>query len=106
GVVGPEPDAPITLETLRPALKQRYADQLAATLTQSRQRQLARWVDRLGAEATPTQERLAKIWKITQPGVSLALKDLGQAGYVIPLPRRSGEATTYAFTGAARLIFG
>ena len=106
GLIGPEPDAPIPLETLRPVLKQRYGDQLDAILKQNRQRQLTQWVERLGSDATPTQEQLAKLWKITQPGVSQALRDLGQAGYVTPLPRRGGGATTYALTGTARLTFG
>lgn len=105
GLVGTEPSAPIEFATLAPALERKYAEQMAATLKPVRQQQLKKWVDGLRPEATPTQEQLVKVWGLTQPGVSQALRDLVQAGYVSAQPRR-GEATTYALTGLSRIIFG
>jgi hypothetical protein len=106
GMVGTEPSAPITLGDLRPALRRQYAEQLTAALKPVRQQQLKQWADQLGADATPTQEQLVQTWKLTQPAVSQALRDVIQAGYVTPLPKRGGEATTYSFTGAGQIIFG
>ncbi len=91
---------------MRPALQRRYGDLLGQTLSPARQRQLTAWADALGPDATPTQERLRKVWKVKQPSVSQALADLGRAGYVSQRPRYGGDATTYALTGASRLIFG
>lgn len=106
GVVGTEPSASITLDSLRPALQRWYSDQLTATLTPARQHQLTEWGERLGPEATPNQEQLVKAWDVSQPGVSQALRDLNKAGYVTALPRRGADATTYALTGISRIIFG
>jgi hypothetical protein len=71
----------------------------------ARQRQLATWAQKLGPRSTPTQEVLKKTWRVSQPGVSQALKDLAQAGCVVVLPRNGNEPTTYALSGASRLVF-
>jgi hypothetical protein len=106
GLVGDAPGAPVTHEAMRPALQRRYGDLLGQTLSPARQRQLTAWAEALGPDATPTQEQLRKLWKVKQPSVSQALADLGRAGYAGPRPRRGADATTYALTGASRLIFG
>jgi hypothetical protein len=106
GVVGNAPGASLSVDSLRPALRQRYAELLAQTLSPTRQRQLTTWAQELGPEATPTQEELRRLWKLSQPSVSQALQDLGRAGYAGPLPRSGADVTTYAMSGASRLIFG
>ena len=106
GLVGDAPGASLQVDALRPALQRRYADLLAQTLSPTRQRQLTAWARELGPEASPTQEKLRRLWKLSQPAVSQALRDLDRAGYAGPLPRCGAEATAYALMGSSRLIFG
>lgn len=102
--VSSKPGNPIPLSDLRPALQQRYSAALS-TLEPRRRQQLAAWVAR-GAESEQTQKSLIKLWKVTQPAVSGTLRGFEQEGLVVPLPRRGAEATRYALSGVARLVFG
>jgi hypothetical protein len=106
GVVGKHPGAPIPLSSLRKALQTLYADILAQVLSRARQRQLQQWAESLGTTATPTQDELRTLWRVSQPAVSHALADLVGAGYVLPLQRHGVQPGTYALTGASRLVFG
>jgi hypothetical protein len=106
GLVGDAPGASLPVDALRPALQQRYADLLVQTLSPTRQRQLMAWTRELGPEATPTQDELRRLWKLSQPAVSQAVHDLSRAGYAGPLPRCGADATAYALMGSSRLIFG
>jgi DNA-binding GntR family transcriptional regulator len=56
--------------------------------------------------ATPDQERLTRLWKVSQAGVSQALRDLSRAGYVLPLERRGQARCGTRSAGPARLVFG
>jgi hypothetical protein len=104
--LGPRANTSLNERDLRPALVHRYAAELTSALTATRARQLAEWARKLGPEATPDQERLTRLWKVTQAGVSQALRDLARAGYVLPLERRGQAAVRYALAGPARLVFG
>jgi chromosome segregation and condensation protein ScpB len=68
--------------------------------------QLAQWPTALGADATPIQDDLKTLWKLRQPSVSQALKDLVQTGCVVALPKQAPGPQRYALTGASRLAFG
>jgi hypothetical protein len=46
-----------------------------------------------------------RAWKVSQSGVSQALKDLVQAGCVVSLPRQGAQPTAYALSGASLLVF-
>jgi hypothetical protein len=105
GVVGTKPGASLALEELRPALQRRYEEQLALELSTKRVHQLSIWAKQLGPDATPTQDDLKRLWKLTQPGVSQGLKEMIAVGRVVALPRQGGEAKTYALSGASRLVF-
>ncbi len=106
GLVGKHPGTPIPLADLSEVLRTRYGDIFTQTLSTVRQRQLQEWATKLGSTATPTQEELAKLWKVKQPAVSTSLTSLAEAGYVVPLQRESLEPGRYAFTGTSRIIFG
>lgn len=95
---------PMTMKELGPALRQRYESLLRTTVSTARLGQLNVWGTKLGSDATPTQEDLIKVWKVRQSSVSQALKELVQAGHVIPLPKL-GSSMRYALSGASRLAF-
>ena len=105
GVAGTKVGASLSTTDLRTSLRPRYAELLANSLSITRQKQLATWASKLGARSTPTQDVLKKTWRVSQPGVSQALKDLVQAGCVVAVPRNGSDATTYALSGASRLVF-
>jgi hypothetical protein len=104
GIAGAQPGASLTMKELGPSLQRRYETLLVASLTAARHQQLIAWAAKLGADATPTQDELKRVWKVSQPGVSQALKDLAEAGCVVVLPKQ-GTATRYAFSGISRLLF-
>jgi hypothetical protein len=102
--VGSRPGVPIPLEELRPALQQRYGDQLSR-LDESRRRQLQLWAES-GTGTQQTQKTLQQLWNVTQGAASNSVRDLIEEGYVLALPRRGAEATNYVLTGFSRIIFG
>ena len=102
GVVA-KPGASIQLGDLRPALQQRYAS-VVASLEPRRQKQLRAWATK-DLNAEHTQKSLTSLWKVSQPAVSAGLKALEEDGFVSTLPRRGAEATRYALSGVARLVF-
>ncbi len=95
----------VTLDDLRPVLRQRYAAELAALPEQTRVAQLTAWGT--SAPAVPqTQKSLGKLWGVSQGPVSTAVSTLVRQGYVVALPRVSAEPTRYVLSGTSRLIFG
>jgi hypothetical protein len=106
GLTNTPPGASLTLRDLGPGLERRYQALLAATLSPTRMEQLAQWPTALGADATPIQDDLKTLWKLRQPSVSQALKDLVQTGCVVALPKQAPGPQRYALTGASRLAFG
>ena len=106
GLVGPRANTSLNERDLRPALVHRYAAELTSALSTARARQLSEWARKLGPDATPDQERLTRLWKVSQAGVSQALRDLARAGYVLPLERQGQAPVRYALAGPARLVFG
>jgi hypothetical protein len=99
------PGTSISLDELRPALRQRYTALLREQLDGRRQVQLDAWAER-GAESEQTQRALRTLWSLSQGGVSAALADLERKGYVLALPREGKEPIQYVLTGVSRLIFG
>jgi hypothetical protein len=106
GISGSRPGASLTMDELAVALQRRYQALLAASLSTTRLEQLHAWATKLGVEADPTQDDLKRAWKVSQPGVSQALKDLVQAGCVSTLPRQAPGPTRYSLAGPSRLAFG
>jgi hypothetical protein len=49
---------------------------------------------------------LRRIWNLSQPATSNAVRDLIERGYAVALPRRGGAPIEYLLAGASRLIFG
>jgi hypothetical protein len=105
GLAGTKPGAPLTMIELAPALQRRYQGLLVASLSTARLGQLRVWVSQLGVEATPTQDELKRAWKVSQPGVSQALRDLASAGCVVALPKQVRGPTRYALSGVTQLAF-
>jgi len=103
--VGASPGAPLALEDLRPALQRRYEAELAAALEPVRAEQLRAWAA-AGVAAPQTQEMLRRVWHLSQPATSNAVRDLVERGYAVGLPRRGGAPIEYLLAGASRLIFG
>ena len=99
--VGSSPGTSLGMKDLSPVLKQRYESLIAATVSSVRLGQLRTWAAELGTSATPSQEDLKSLWKVSQAAVSTALKDLIAAGCVVALPRES--VSTYSLSGASRL---
>jgi hypothetical protein len=97
------PGSSLTMHELAPALQQRYASLLAASLSATRFQQMTNWAEKLGCNAMPTQDDLKKLWKVSQAAVSVALKDLIQAGCVVTLPKQG--VMRYALTGVSQLAF-
>ncbi len=95
----------VTLDDLRPVLRQRYAAELAALPEQTRVAQLTAW-GRSAPGAAQTQKSLGKLWGVSQGPVSTAVSTLVRQGYVVALPRVSAEPTRYVLSGTSRLIFG
>jgi hypothetical protein len=109
GIAGVEPGGgaparPLTLDELHPALRERYGAQLVALPEETRVEQLMAW-GRADPAAAQTQASLRRLWRVSQPAVSNALKYLLQQGYVAALPREGRQPTRYVLTGTARLIF-
>ncbi|HEY0777359.1 MAG TPA: AAA family ATPase, partial [Gemmatirosa sp.] len=102
-------DAPMTAADVRAVLRQRYAEELAASLPEALADYLRRLADR-GPGATFTQRELVDAWRVTQSAVSQTLGALQRHGYVAEVERREAAGrgrpqTGYALTGAARLSF-
>jgi hypothetical protein len=106
GLVGPRANSSLAERDLRPALGHRYAAELTSALSPARARQLSAWALKLGTDATPHQERLTRLWRVSQAAVSQTLRDLIRAGYVLPLAREGSAPACYALAGPARLVFG
>jgi hypothetical protein len=101
--VGNKPGTSLTMTDLGPALEHRYRSLLEATVSSTRLAQVTTWANKLGAVATPSQEELVKLWRVSQAAVSQALKDLVRTGCVVPLPRHG--LIRYALGGVCRLVF-
>ena len=86
-------------------MQQQYADDLVSLREENRVSQLVAWGKRDPA-AQHTQQSLAKLWKVSQPAVSVALAFLIRQGYVMQLPRKGTDSRGYLLTGVSRLIFG
>ena len=95
----------LTAAEIRPTLQQRYAADLAALKEKKRVEQLTAW-GRTAPAQPQTQEALARLWKVSQGAVSVALAFLTKEGYVVALPRRGADPTRYVLSGTSRLIFG
>lgn len=96
---------PLTLDELRPMLRQRYAAQLASLPERGRVEQLTRWGSRTPTSAQ-TQRSLSKLWGVTQGAVSTAITYLVRQGFVVALPRNGTEPTRYVLSGTGQLVFG
>ena len=96
---------PLGIQELRPVLQQRYAAELAALPEQTRVTQLTAWGTTAPA-SFQTQKSLAKLWKLSQGPVSIALGYFVRQGYVIALPREGTRPIQYVLSGVSRLIFG
>lgn len=105
GLTGNAPGTSLTDHELGPGLQRRYQALLAATVSTARLDQLTLWASSLGADATPTQDDLKRVWKVSQSGVSQALKDLIDAGYALVLPKHGPGPIQYTLTGASQLAF-
>lgn len=103
--MGVSPGAPLLLDDLRPALQRRYEAELAAALEPVRADQLRGWAAG-GVAAPQTQDSLRRLWHLSQPATSNAVRDLIERGYAIALPRRGGAPIEYLLAGPSRLIFG
>jgi hypothetical protein len=106
GVTSTKPGSSLHVDELSPGLERRYQALLAATLSPTRAEQVEVWVTELGVDATPAQDELKKVWKVSQSGVSQALKDLIQCGSALALPKTGPGVVRYALSGASRLAFG
>lgn len=95
----------LTAAEIRPTLQQRYAADLATLKEKKRVEQLTTWGRKAPAEPQ-TQETLARLWKVSQGAVSVALAFLVKEGYVLALPRQEAGPTRYVLSGTSRLIFG
>lgn len=96
---------PISLDDLRPALRQWYRQLLQQRLEGKRQEQLEAWGD--SDPANPqTQKTLKDLWGVSQGAVSMALSDLEGQGYVLPMPRDGKAPIQYVLSGVSHLIFG
>ena len=102
--MGNKPGASLTMKDLGPALQHRYEALLNASISNARFTQISAWAAKLGEDATPSQDELVRLWRVSQAAVSQALKDLGQAGCVVQLARQRG-VTRYALSGVSRLVF-
>lgn len=96
---------PLTIDELRPVLRQRYATELASLPEQKRVSQLTQW-GTSAPNSAQTQKSLGALWKLSQGPVSIALGYLVRQGYVVPLPRTRAEPIQYVLSGVGRLIFG
>jgi Cdc6-like AAA superfamily ATPase len=96
---------PLTLDELRPVLRQRYAAELAALPEPKRVAQLTTWGTNAPA-SMHTQKSLGTLWRLTQGAVSTAVSDLTRQGYVVALPRTGTTPIQYVLSGVSRLIFG
>jgi DNA-binding transcriptional ArsR family regulator len=97
------PDS-FTFEQLRPTLQRRYADAIDVMRDEARIGRLLLW-GKQGADTVHTQASLQTLWSLRQSAVSTTLAALRDDGYVIQLPRQTGEPTTYALSGVSRLAF-
>lgn len=110
GLAGLESDSdvaavrPLTLDELSPVLQHRYSAQLATVAERGRVEQLTTW-GRSDPASSHTQKSLQQLWGISQGSVSAALMQLTALGYVMPLPRTSGQPMQYVLSGVSRLIF-
>ena len=96
---------PMTLDELRPVLRQRYAAELATLAERTRVEQLSRWGNQ-APDRSQTQKSLGALWKVSQGAVSMALTYLVERGYVVPLPRTAASPSQYVLSGSSRIIFG
>lgn len=96
---------PLTIDELRPVLRQRYAAELASLPEQKRVAQLTKW-GTSAPDSPQTQKSLSALWKLSQGPVSTALASLVRQGYVIALPRTRADPIQYVLSGVSRLIFG
>lgn len=96
---------PLTIDELRPVLRQRYAAELAALPEQKRVTQLSEW-GTTNPDSAQTQKSLAALWRVSQGTVSPALAYLIRQGYVLALPRSGASPIRYVLSGVGRLIFG
>ena len=95
----------LTAAEIRPTLQHRYAADLMALKEKTRVEQLTRWGHQAPAQPQ-TQEALARLWRVSQGAVSVALAFFIREGYVLTLPRHSAGAIPYVLSGTSRLIFG
>jgi len=102
--VSASPGVPLVLDELRPGLQRRYEVELAAALEPVRVGQLRAWAA-AGVAAPQTQESLRRLWHLSQPATSNAVRDLIERGYAIALGRRGSAPTEYLLAGPSRLIF-
>ncbi|MFM7229589.1 MAG: AAA family ATPase [Cyanobacteriota bacterium] len=94
--------APVGMEDLLLALRQRNQAELQDQLGDTAWERLLAWA-KLDAASIQTQAQLVALWQVRQPTVSQTLQQLIEAGAVEALPRRGREAIQYLLTGAARL---
>ena len=95
---------PLTLDELRPALRDRYFLELQQLPERTRVEQLTRWGE-AAPERAMTQKDLMRLWKLTQGAVSTALAWFSERGFVVALPRQGTQPTEYVLSGTSRLIF-
>lgn len=102
-----EPPRPLTIDDIRPLLRQRYVREMSEHLDARAVQHLTTWGSAAPA-GEQTQKDLEQRWGIGQSAVSKVLKGLIEAGYVVVLPKGTGgtSATPYALSGRSRLIFG
>ena len=96
--------APVGLEDLLLALRQRNQVELLDQLGDTAWERLVAWAQ-VDPASIQTQARLVELWAVKQPSVSQTLQQLIEAGAVEALPRRGREAIHYLMTGTARLAF-
>jgi hypothetical protein len=95
----------LSLDLLRPALRERYTALLRERLDERGQQQLEAWAA-MGASSEQTQQALQQAWKLSQSKVSKVLAELELRGYVVALPREGRAPIRYVFTGVSQLIYG
>ena len=96
---------PFAFDELRPALQQRYVEQMGTERETAHVNRLATW----GTDnpvRPHSQKSLGQLWKVRQSTVSETLAFLVRQGYAMLLPRQGYGATEYALTGRSRLMFG
>ncbi|MBA3258481.1 MAG: AAA family ATPase [Gemmatimonadales bacterium] len=95
--------APLTYPELASVLGQRYRTELTTSLDE---RRLGKFeaLTATGGKAW-TQAELGGIWQLSQSRVSRLARDLVARGYLVVLPRVTGEPGRYALSGTSRIIF-